>query len=249
VVPLQPGDSWDSEDGFTRAEFDWYADRDAHLAELADIASPAIARARHEESERTLTFSEFEEFFRAFVKALPPLSGRLAIKHPIVFKLWDVPDSPCWVVDVRRKRVYESSDPPPDRASVIEIDRGVLADAIANKIVHYVQISMRFHTVLSPGGTGDDLAFWGLLTIYELGYLPAHRMLRPRMIRAGWRRRAELLQAARAAVGGGGSFVDRMSGQLATHGDDEPDGPGAAAPTGDVAGESAPAEAATGPSR
>ena len=35
------------------------------------------------------------------------------------------------------------------------------------------------------------------------------------MIAAGWRRRAEFAQAGRAAFGRG-SFVDRMSGQLAT---------------------------------
>jgi len=221
VVTMAPGDSWDSETGFTRADFDWYADRDAHLAELADIAQPAIARSRHEESERTLTFAEFEAFFVRFVKALPPLSGRLAVKRPIVFTLWHESESPCWVVDVRKKRVYEADQPPADRANIIEIDRGVLADAIASSIVHYVQISMRFHTVISPGRTGDDLAFWGLLTVYELGYLPVHRLLRPRMLRAAWRRRAEVTQAARAALGGGGSFVDRMSGQLATHGDDD----------------------------
>lgn len=223
VVTMAPGDSWDSTTGFTRADFDWYADRDAHLAELAEIAEPKIARARHEESERTLTFAEFEAFFTRFVRSLPPLSGRLAVKRPIVFRLWDDPDSPNWVVDVRKRRVYEAETIPDDAASIIEIDRGVLADAIANTIVHYVQISMRFHTRLRPGGAGDDLAFWGLLTIYELGYLPMRKMLRPRMLAAGWRRRSEILQTLRAAVGGGGSFVDRMSGQLATHGDVDED--------------------------
>ena len=81
---------------------------------------------------------------------------------------------------------------------------------------------MRFHTRLLPGGTGSDLAFWGLLTIWELGYLPVHKMLRPRMIAAGWRRRAEFAQAGRAAFGRG-SFVDRMSGQLAAPADSPED--------------------------
>ncbi len=221
VVTMAPGDSWDSEHGFTVADFDWYADRDAHLAELADLAEPALARARHEESERSLTFAEFQAFFEGFVRALPPFTGRYAIKRPIVFRCWDVEDAPYWVVDVRAKRVYEAATPPEETATVTKIDRGVLADSIANSIVHYVHISMRFQTDVTPGCVGDDLAFWGLLYFYELGYLPARRLLRPRMMRAAWRRRTEFLQAARAAIGGRGSFADRMAEMLASQEDDE----------------------------
>jgi len=221
VVTMAPGDSWDSDAGFTRAEFDWYAKRDEHLDELADIAAPAIARSRHEESELALAFSEFAAFFRAFLKGLPPLAGRLAVKRPIAFQISEAPEEGdrYWVVDVRHKRVYESEELPPMTASIITVPRGVLADAVANKIVHYVHISMRFRTRLLPGGTGDDLAFWGLLTIWELGY-SVGAVLRPRMFGTGWRRRAEILQAASAALGGGGSFVDRMSGQLASPSDE-----------------------------
>jgi len=210
VVTMAPGDSWDSETGFTRDDFDWYADRDVHLDELADIAQPAITRALYEESERELTFGDFERFFRRFAKALPPLTGRVAAPRPVSFRV----GAEYWSVDLRRRRVARSAELPANAACIIEVPPGVLADAIANTIVHYVHISMRFRTRLLPGGTGSDLAFWGLLTIWELGYLPMHKMLRPRMIAAGWRRRAEFAQAARAAFGRG-SFVDRMSGQLA----------------------------------
>lgn len=233
---MAPGDSWDSEQGFARADFDWYADRDAHLEELADIAQPAITRSQHEESTLTLTFAEFESFFNAFVQAVPPLSGRLAVKRPVVFRLWDVPDAPCWAVDVRARKVYETDAPPEDRASIIEIDRGVLADAIANSIVHYIHISMRFHGVFSPGRSSDDLAFWGLLAFYELGYLPMRRLVRPRMLAAIWRRRSEFLAAARAAISGSGSFADRMSSQLVTDSDDQ-------------GADDAPDEVTTGPRR
>jgi UDP-MurNAc hydroxylase len=234
IVTMAPGDSWDSAQGFTRADFDWYSDRDEHLDELADIAEPAIVRSGYEESDRTLTFGEFADFFGRFLNALPPLSGRLAVKRPIAFAVGDADeDGPYWVVDVRHGRVEEATEVPPDTASIITVPKGVLADAIANTIVHYVHISMRFHTRLLAGGTGDDLAFWGLLTIWELGYFPTRRMLRPRMLAAGWRRRAELFQAAGRALGRGGSFVDRMSGQLASPSEDER---AADAPDGVVSG-------------
>ena len=213
VVTMAPEDSWDSTNGFERNEFDWYEDREVHLAELADLASPAVARALYDESQRPFTFADFNAFFEEFVHALPVLSGRFAIKRPIVFS---VVDEPYWVIDVREKRVYESAELPAGAASVIHVARGVLADAVANRIVHYVHISMRFHTELQPGGTGDDLAFWGLLTIWELGYLPMRRLLHRRMLEVAWRRRREFVQMARAAVGGRGSLAARMSGQLAT---------------------------------
>lgn len=218
IVTMAPGDSWDSERGFHRDDFDWYADREAHLDELADIAQPAITRSLHEESDRTLTFEDFEEFFTRFATALPPLTGRVAAPRPISFRV----DGEHWNVDLKRRKVTRTAEPPENAASIIEVPPGVLADAIANSIVHYVHISMRFHTRLLAGGTGSDLAFWGLLTVWELGYLPVHKVLRPRMIAAGWRRRAELAQAGRAAFGRG-SFVDRMSGQLAAPAVDDED--------------------------
>lgn len=219
VVVMAPGDHWDSDAGFELDPTDWYTDREQHLEELADIAAPAIARQAHEEQDRRLTFEDFSTFFDAFVQALPPLTGRFAVRRPIVFQVDDNSD-PYWVVDVRRRRVERSSTVPPNAASVIRVPAGVLADAIANQIVHYVHISMRFHDHLEPGGVSDDLAFWGLLGIWELGYLPVRRLARPRMLRAAWRRRAELRQAARGALGRG-SLTERMSGQLASRDDED----------------------------
>jgi hypothetical protein len=220
IVVMAPGDRWDSDTGFALDPTDWYQDRDRHLDELADIAAPAIARSAHEEQERDLTFPDFAEFFGRFLRALPPLTGRFAIRRPIVFAV-DGEDEPYWVLDVRHRKVGRAGQLPDRVASVIRVPRGVLADAIANQIVHYVHISMRFHDHLEPGGVGDDLAFWGLLTIWELGYLPIRRLARPRMLAAAWRRRAELTQAARGALGRGGSLTDRMSAQLASP-DDAP---------------------------
>ena len=134
-----------------------------------------------------------------FVAAYPHDHFRWLRENEPVWLNPSAEGSPFWVVDAPGKRVYESAVAPEDRANVIEIDRGVLADAIANRVVHYIQISMRFHTTLRAGRLGDDLAFWGLLGLYELGYLPLHRSVRPRVLRAGWRRRTEAAQMVRAA--------------------------------------------------
>ncbi len=44
------------------------------------------------------------------------------------------------------------SEPPPDTASIVSVNEGVLADAIAKRLVHVVHGSMRIHVHLRPGG-------------------------------------------------------------------------------------------------
>jgi hypothetical protein len=85
-------------------------------------------------------------------------------------------------------------------ASVITVSEAVLAEAIESKIVHFIQGTMRSSTHLWTGGLASDLAFWGLLGIRELGYLPARNM-RPRTLAAAWRRRREFLDFAPLLAG------------------------------------------------
>jgi hypothetical protein len=60
----------------------------------------------------------------------------------------------------------------------------------------------------------DDLAFWGLVAVWELGYLKPTTWLRPRFWQVMWRRRDEIFSALSAARGGG-SFFDRMANRFA----------------------------------
>lgn len=215
VVTLAPGDAWDSNSGFERSDQDWYSDREHLLDECAQIAAASIARATHEESDRPLSYDVFAKFFGRFVRAVPRPAGRVAVPRPVAFFV-DGDAAPYWVVDVRRRRVSRATAAPDDVASVIHVPAGVLADAIDNNIVHYIHISMRYRTELRADGASADLAFWSLVLVWELGYLPLRRLFRPRMIAVGWRRRAEILAALRTVLFRRGSVVDRMSGQIAS---------------------------------
>jgi hypothetical protein len=140
----------------------------------------------------------------------------VALRRPVVF---EVPSSslPFWVVDFRRRAVYRLSAPPPDTASIVRVNEAMLADAIDKRLVHVVHGSMRIAVHLRPGGAGDDITFWGLLVPWELGYLPIHRAVAPRMVEVGWRRRREWLDWADALRGGGsGSLFERLSGRFTT---------------------------------
>jgi len=210
-VHMDPGDSWSSDTGFDLAGIDWYADRVAHLEELAAQVAPKIADQALEEKRITLDFAQFADYFQGFMRAFPPgVLGRL-LHRPVVFEVASSP-LPFWVLDFSRRAVYRLSAPPPDAASIVTVNEGVLADAIAKRLVHVVHGSMRIRVHLRPGGAGDDLMFWGLVVPWELGYVPLRRILRPRLAEVAWRRRAEGAELLDAARGGALTLSDRVFG-------------------------------------
>jgi len=211
---LSPGDVWSSTDGFDLVGIDWFADPEAALAARAAEAADALARTAAEEEGVTLSWEAFSSYLDGFLHDLPPLVPRVLLKRPVVFEVPSSPE-PYWVVDFRRRKVTRSTEPPDDRASLIEINEAVLADAIDKKILHFTHGGMRIHVKLRPGGASGDLAFWGILMVWEIGYLPAHRLLRPRFLSALWRRRREAYDAL-GALRGSGTPLERLAGGFAS---------------------------------
>jgi hypothetical protein len=137
------------------------------------------------------------------------------LKRPVVF---EVPSSaePYWVVDFLARRVRREAEPPAGRASLVQVSEAVLADAIDKSILHFVHGSMRIHVQLRSGGVNEDLAFWGMLMVWEIGYLPMTRMLTPRFVAALIRRRREAYDALAGLGGGEGSPLERLAGGFAS---------------------------------
>jgi UDP-MurNAc hydroxylase len=218
LMTMVPGDSWSRDQGFTRSDTDWFTDRQRHLDELAASVSDRLAAQAEAEAGVHLSFAAFREYFEEFLHALPPATRLVVLKRPVVF---EVPSAtlPYWVIDFRTRTVHQEIELPPDTASVIRVPEAVLVDAIRNRIVNFVHISMRMRTHLFPGGTSDDLAFWGILAIWEIGYLPVHRVPLRRLASVAWRRRlegADMLGALR----GRGSVLERMSTGFAVERDE-----------------------------
>ena len=220
AIEMAPGDSWDTETGFSIAGRDWYTEREKHLDQLAESLHDALEGQATAEAGCTVDWAAFKSYFSGFVRALPPLSGRVVVKRPIVFHVPSSTDAPYWVIDIPGRSVYRTAVAPEDRADTIHVPEAVLADAIDKRVVHVVHGGMRIRTELRAGGVSDDLTFWGLMTIWELGYLEWRTLVSPRLARVLWRRRAELLDAGRALVGRG-SFVDRISNRFAEQPDDD----------------------------
>ena len=77
----------------------------------------------------------------------------------------------------------------------------VLADAIRDRIVHILHGAMRIHTSLRPGGVQSDLGWWGVVMMWELGYLPLRRSGRHlRLWRSMGRRWREFLDQAPSVI-------------------------------------------------
>jgi hypothetical protein len=218
LVLLGPGDSWSPDAGFQIDPVDYYSDRDKWLDEMAELASTAIERSARDEAGRELTWRAFHDHFREFLTALPPGASRL-VPRPVVFRV-AADDAPYWVVDFARRAVYRTAAPPEHRASVVTVPDGVLADAIANRIVHFVHISMRVRIELRPGGVNEDFLFWGLLTIWELGYLPLARLPFGRLAGAAWRRRRELWESVAGRVLDRRPLAERLTANLMADADD-----------------------------
>lgn len=216
LVAMGPGDSWSNEDGIAReGDTDWWEDRlDAMVHAAADRAS-VFERSDADEAARPLVFDEFRVYLEGFLDDLPPLVARVLLKHPVVFS---VPgeERPYWVIDGLRGRIWRQAHDPPDRATLISIAPGVIADAIDKQILHFTHGSMRLRTHLRPGGVDVDLAFWGLLMIWELGYLPLSGDASARFMKAMFARRHEAYDVVASLWGSSGSPLKRLSEGFAT---------------------------------
>lgn len=215
VFDMRPGESWSSTGSFElhdeRLPEDLATRRQVIAARTEEVAATLEAQAEHEAGAE-LGFPEFRAYFEDFVRAVPLPARRLAGGRPIVF---DAPwsEQPAWVVDLRRRQVYAAAEPPVDAASIVTFDRALLAEGMANRILHFAQGSFRQRTHVRGGGLGDDLAFWALVMIYEIGYLPLRSSVRPRLVVATLRRWRELLDAVAALTRrGGGSSLERLAG-------------------------------------
>lgn len=218
TVDLRPGEGWSSIDGFRR--HDTRLPEDPGTRELMisvrreEVASTLRAQAEHEATV-TCSFEQFRTYFQDFVDSVPLPARRLTGGRPVVFAApWSDPG--FWVVDLKRRTVTAAAVPPPSAASIVEFDQALLGEGISNRILHFAQGSFRQRTHVRSGGLGDDLGFWGLLMIHEIGYLPLRSSLRPRMAVAALRRWREGVDAVAAlASRGGGSPVERLAGGFA----------------------------------
>jgi UDP-MurNAc hydroxylase len=198
VVVMMPGDSWDSETGFHFSDSDAYRNPAAAISALSERATPKLSTSYEEEELVQPDFPKFRGYIERFMKALP-VGTRLVFRPVIVFEQPKA-EHRYWVIDFDRWAVHESDELPPATKSVIRIHPAVLMDAVSKDILFFVHISKRMRIWVPKGGMKEDFKFWGLLQLYETGYLPMRNMITPRALAVLWRRRFEVLEVTHSIL-------------------------------------------------
>jgi UDP-MurNAc hydroxylase len=198
VVVMMPGDSWDSTNGFRLTSSEVYRDADGAVSRLAEQSRGKLEAFYGEEEGVRPDFQKFRNYILGFMGSLPWGIG-LVFRPIIVF---DQPESEhrYWVADFNERRVYESDELPAMTRSVIKVHPAVLMDAVSKDILFFVHISKRMRIWVPRGGMKDDFKFWGLLQLYETGYLPLRNMMTPRALKVLWLRRFEVIEVARSTL-------------------------------------------------
>ncbi|MEQ8841768.1 MAG: MBL fold metallo-hydrolase [Acidimicrobiales bacterium] len=201
VITMAPGDVWDSESGFDRSDVDWYTDRARHLAELAEKYAPTIAERTAAEVDVTVEWRDFDAHLGRLVREVPRVFARRLSPRPFVFHVPSDVDRPYWWVSFRSRTVGRSATMPEGASGLTTVPEAVLAEAIRDRIVHILHGAMRIRTRLEPGGVQSDLGFWGVVMMWELGYLPLRRSARhPRLWFAVARRWREFADQAPSVI-------------------------------------------------
>jgi UDP-MurNAc hydroxylase len=201
VVLMTPGDSWDSENGFRITDPEEYADSDQVLSMLSELARPALANSYKDEALVSPDFQIFRRYMTEFMGALP--FGLRMIFRPVI--VFDQPTAThrYWTADFSRRVVSESSELPKAVNSVIQVHPAVLMDALGKGILYFVHISKRMRIWVRKGGMKEEFKFWGLLQLYEIGYLPLRNIATPRGVFVIWHRRLEVLEMLRSSLRSG----------------------------------------------
>ena len=215
LVVMNPNDSWDSEQGFSLADVDYLEGRDERLEAMkVEIAPKLAAQDEYEASLVPASWEAFREHLTRFVQAVPAGLGGRMVPRPVQFHV-PSSSSPHWVVDLGARRVWRQVEPFAGAAATIHVPEGMMADAIDKEILHFCQGSMRTKIHLAPGGVVEDLAFWGVLMIWEIGYLPLGRSINPRFLSAAARRWREAADAAELVRTGEGAPLERLANAFA----------------------------------
>ncbi len=175
AVVMTPGDSWRSGEGFTQAP--QRGKRDAEIQRLLKDKKTKLAQADAEEKAiPPIDFDSFRGYAERFARAVPwPLRKMYASR--VAFAM---PSGELFIIDLGYAQVTRAAEGAGGLHSIVRADPHLLRDAIEKEGLNLVGISKRLRVHLCRGGLIGDAAFWGLLTIFELGYLPLSNLLTPR---------------------------------------------------------------------
>jgi len=210
VVVMPPGSRWSQQEGFDCRMENQVRDVGAYLAEHAEANSEWLKALYDDEENATVAFERFEAFFQDMLgcSVLVPARTFLAIK--LVFEIEQEGHTQFWSVDFRSGRVARHPSPPTEYTSLIRVPPAVLDAALRDREFTNIDISKRWHVHVGADGMTKHLIAWGLISLYEAGYLKLGNLLHRRVLSEGFARRSEAVDYLALCW----SMVRRGSGAL-----------------------------------
>lgn len=196
-----PGDSWDSDRGFTIQDNDWFVDRPAKLEAYRQRIAPTLDRQAKKEARTSVSLRTVERYFSKLARSLPSILT-ISLKGKEVLLVSKAgPMRAGFAVDLHGGKVRKVE--PRDFGDFemrIEFPSVVLRQALAMNMFHHAGISKRVHYFATAAAMPKLKRFVAILDMAEAELFPLRSNISARSIRALLPRWREALLYSRAAV-------------------------------------------------
>jgi UDP-MurNAc hydroxylase len=173
-VVMPPGSAWDDRDGFEIEAFDYGEESKArYIAGMLEKHREALENNEREEAEVTPNEESFVRYFEPMMRSL---SGSLARRFvgELAFDVGSAEDPAYWVLDFAAGRIRTDVRDKPD--VVIRTPAAILNDCCEVRMFATWSASKRLRISLAePEMIRRSSRFFGLLDLFELGFLSPGR--------------------------------------------------------------------------
>lgn len=181
-----PGDSWDSEHGFTIQENDWFDDRPAKLDAYRARVAVTLDRQSRKEARTSVSLRMVERFFSKLARAVPfPLTAKLSGSEVLLIAKSGETRS-GFAVDLHGGGKVRGV-PPANFGEFdmrIEFPSVVLRQALAMNMFQHAGISKRVHYYATNAAMPKLKRFVAVLELAEAELFPLRSNVNWRAVRA-----------------------------------------------------------------
>lgn len=195
-----PGDSWDSERGFTIQDNDWFEDRSAKLEAYRAKVAATLERQAEKEARTSVSLRTVERYFTKLAPAVPAVLSAALKGSEVLLVAKAAGERSGFAVNLHGGgKVREVSSADIDNFEMrIEFPAIVLRQALAMNMFQHAGISKRVHYYASVAAMPKLKRFVAILEMAEAELFPLWSNINSRTIRALLPRWREVLLYSRA---------------------------------------------------
>jgi hypothetical protein len=181
-----PGDSWDSERGFTIQESDWFDNRPANLSAYRARVAGTLERQAKKEAQTSVSLRTVERFFSKLARNVPALLTAKLSGREVLLIARSGESRSSFAVDLQGGgRVREVPSAAFDEFDMrIEFPTVVLRQALAMNMFQHAGISKRVNYYATTAAMPTLKRFVAILEMAEAELFPLRSNVNRRAIRA-----------------------------------------------------------------